>query len=88
MQKMYDSQCGKLSGFPPLSQSLCTDEAQRLRDLLRDRDDEIHRFEVSLADHEADEEKVSIGRNIELTSSTHANCTLLKPTSSALKLNL
>jgi len=35
------------------------DEAQRLRDLLRDRDNEIHRLETTVADHEADEGKVS-----------------------------
>lgn len=33
-------------------------EAQRLRDLLRDRDNEIHNLEESLQEHEADEAKV------------------------------
>ncbi|KAI9636287.1 uncharacterized protein MKK02DRAFT_44991 [Dioszegia hungarica] len=44
MQKMYNSQC---------------DEAQRLRDLLRDRDNEIRDFESAVQGHEADEEKYS-----------------------------
>ncbi|WRT64675.1 uncharacterized protein IL334_001609 [Kwoniella shivajii] len=42
MQKMYNSQC---------------DEAQRLRDLLRDRDDEIRDLEENAQAHAADEEK-------------------------------
>ncbi|OCF33867.1 hypothetical protein I316_04579 [Kwoniella heveanensis BCC8398] len=42
MQKMYNSQC---------------DEAQRLRDLLRDRDNEIHELEENAQTHAADEEK-------------------------------
>ncbi|WVR04714.1 hypothetical protein IAU60_001725 [Kwoniella sp. DSM 27419] len=44
MQKMYNAQC---------------DEAQRLRDLLRDRDEEIRGLEESLQTHTADEEKLS-----------------------------
>ncbi|WWC86793.1 uncharacterized protein L201_001672 [Kwoniella dendrophila CBS 6074] len=42
MQKMYNSQC---------------DEAQRLRDLLRDRDEEIRALEEDIQAHAADEEK-------------------------------
>ncbi|WVF69679.1 hypothetical protein IAT40_004458 [Kwoniella sp. CBS 6097] len=42
MQKMYNSQC---------------DEAQRLRDLLRDRDNEIHELEENVQTHAADEDK-------------------------------
>ncbi|WVW78339.1 hypothetical protein I302_100293 [Kwoniella bestiolae CBS 10118] len=42
MQKMYNSQC---------------DEAQRLRDMLRDRDEEIRTLEESVQVHAADEEK-------------------------------
>ncbi|WVQ69388.1 uncharacterized protein L199_007605 [Kwoniella botswanensis] len=42
MQKMYNSQC---------------DEAQRLRDMLRDRDDEIRSLEENVQAHAADEEK-------------------------------
>nr|XP_019005016.1 uncharacterized protein I203_01860 [Kwoniella mangroviensis CBS 8507]OCF68477.1 hypothetical protein I203_01860 [Kwoniella mangroviensis CBS 8507] len=42
MQKMYNSQC---------------DEAQRLRDMLRDRDDEIRSLEEDVQAHAADEEK-------------------------------
>ncbi|ORY24001.1 hypothetical protein BCR39DRAFT_548111 [Naematelia encephala] len=42
MQKMYNSQC---------------DEAQRLRDLLRDRDAEIQELEAAAHSHQADEEK-------------------------------
>ncbi|WWC59592.1 uncharacterized protein I303_102149 [Kwoniella dejecticola CBS 10117] len=42
MQKMYNSQC---------------DEAQRLRDMLRDRDEEIRSLEENVQGHAADEEK-------------------------------
>ncbi|KAK4684860.1 hypothetical protein P7C73_g5304, partial [Tremellales sp. Uapishka_1] len=47
MQKMYQSQC---------------DEAQRLRDMLRDRDNEILKLESEAQIHEADEEKVCCPR--------------------------
>ncbi|AAW45913.2 hypothetical protein CNJ01550 [Cryptococcus deneoformans JEC21] len=44
MQKMYNSQC---------------DEAQRLRDMLRDRDEEIRELEDAVNAHSADEEKLT-----------------------------
>ncbi|OXG46619.1 hypothetical protein C355_05420 [Cryptococcus neoformans Th84] len=44
MQKMYNSQC---------------DEAQRLRDMLRDRDQEIRELEEAVNAHSADEEKLT-----------------------------
>ncbi|CAD6590003.1 MAG: hypothetical protein TREMPRED_005592 [Tremellales sp. Tagirdzhanova-0007] len=44
MQKMYNSQC---------------DEAQRLRDLLRDRDAVVKELEIGIQAHEADEKKSS-----------------------------
>ena len=58
MQKMYDAQCGE-SGLSSRRADLMADEAQRLRDILRERDSEIRNLEESVAEHEADEEKVS-----------------------------
>lgn len=60
MQKMYDSQCGESRPLPSWTTADFSDEAQRLRDLLRDRDNEIHDLQESLQEHEADEEKVSV----------------------------
>ena len=70
MQKMYDSQCGGYTlgrRWPVLT----ADEAQRLRDLLRDRDEEIRTLEESLHDHEADEEKVSLDTQIDVGICSH-----------------
>ena len=82
MQKMYDSQCGQSPRLQLLRHADNPDEAQRLRDMLRDRDNEIHRIEASLAEHEADEEKVRALHSrqmVNLTLSIRANCILSKP---------
>jgi hypothetical protein len=67
MQKMYNSQCGKLhpnfTGTGGIIQLTRPDEAQRLRDLLRDRDAEIKGLEQVAHAHEADEEKVGYSSN-------------------------
>lgn len=61
MQKMYDAQCGELA-IATEGTGLRADEAQRLRDILRERDSEIRDLEESVAEHEADEAKVSSSR--------------------------
>lgn len=59
MSKMYNSQCGQswhVSRSSPSAHHL--DEAQRLRDLLQDRDEEIERMEDASIMHEGEESKV------------------------------
>lgn len=59
MSKMYNSQCGKSFKQSQMAPSADrTDEAQRLRDLLRDRDEEIQRLEDVSQVHEGEEYKV------------------------------
>jgi hypothetical protein len=61
MQKMYNSQCGKsMIIHSMILADTIADEAQRLRDLLRDRDEEIKDFEHAAQVHGAADEKVSL----------------------------
>ncbi len=61
MQKMYNSQCGKsMIIHSMILADTIADEAQRLRDLLRDRDEEIKDFEHAAQVHGANDEKVSL----------------------------